>query len=298
MFGSIISATDPVAVVALLKELGASKKLSTMIEGESLFNDGTAMVCFLVFLDMATGVDKTAGDVIVDFLRLALGGCAVGLAGGFIVNFWLLYIFNNFVLETNLLIFSSYLLFYVAEYWHTSGILAIVVFGIYMALIGRLYISPESEHANHHVWGYIGFIAETLIFMFAGLIMGGIIREDNHIGLLVREDFGKASAAFVILVIIRYICVFLFYPCLSRMGYGLTISQAVLVSYGGLRGAVGLCLAMVVHSPTTKLPARVKAVVLLFTSFEALFTLIVCAPTTKFVVNYFGLADQTELQKS
>lgn len=185
MFGSIISATDPVAVVALLKELGASKKLSTMIEGESLFNDGTAMVCFLVFLDMATGIDKTAGDVIVDFLRLALGGCAVGLAGGLIVQTWLLYIFNDYVLETNLLIFSSYLLFYLAEYWKCSGILAIVVFGIYMALVGRLYISPESEHANHHVWGYIGFIAETLIFMFAGLTMGGIIREDNHVGLLV-----------------------------------------------------------------------------------------------------------------
>lgn len=61
MFGSIISATDPVAVVALLKQLGASKRLSTMIEGESLLNDGTAMVAFTVFLDIAKGIDRTGG---------------------------------------------------------------------------------------------------------------------------------------------------------------------------------------------------------------------------------------------
>jgi sodium/hydrogen exchanger 10/11 len=180
MFGSIISATDPVAVVALLKELGASKRLATMIEGESLFNDGTAMVCFLVFLDISVGLDKTAGDITVDFLRLALGGIACGIAGGIIVSTWLAYIFNEFVLETNLLVFSSYLLFYVAEYWKCSGILAIVAFGIFMSIVGRLNISVESEHANHHVWGYIGFMAEALIFMLAGLIMGAIIREDEH----------------------------------------------------------------------------------------------------------------------
>jgi NhaP-type Na+/H+ or K+/H+ antiporter len=179
MFGSIISATDPVAVVALLKELGASKRLSTLIEGESLFNDGTAMVCFLVFLDIAVGLDKTAGDVVVDFMRLAFGGAALGLACGLIIFFWMSYIYNNFVLEANLLIFSSYLLFFVAEALKTSGIIAIVVYGIFMSLYGRLNISASSEHANHHIWGYIGFIAETLIFLVAGLIMGAIIREDK-----------------------------------------------------------------------------------------------------------------------
>ena len=79
MFGSIISATDPVAVVALLKQLGASKRLSTMIEGESLLNDGTAMVAFTVFLDLAKGLDKTGGDIIKDFLILTLGGIGWGI---------------------------------------------------------------------------------------------------------------------------------------------------------------------------------------------------------------------------
>lgn len=111
-------------------------------------------------------------------------------------------------------------------------------------------------------------------------------------------------AAYLILIIIRFVCIGLFYPCLSRLGYGFTIKEAVLVSYGGLRGAVGLALAMVVHDDLglranikTKLPKntvaneeRVGAVVLLFTSIVALLTLIVNAPTTKCLVDYLGLA--------
>ena len=87
MFGSIISATDPVAVVSLLKQLGASKRLSTMIEGESLLNDGTAMVAFTVFLDIAAGLDKTGGDIAKDFLILTLGGIGWGVAFAYLVIF-------------------------------------------------------------------------------------------------------------------------------------------------------------------------------------------------------------------
>ena len=79
MFGSLISATDPVAVVSLLKELGASRTLSTMIEGESLINDGTAFVMFTVTFDLAKGADFHVGEVILDFCRLSLGGPLWGL---------------------------------------------------------------------------------------------------------------------------------------------------------------------------------------------------------------------------
>jgi NhaP-type Na+/H+ or K+/H+ antiporter len=85
MFGSIISATDPVAVVALLKELGASKRLSTIIEGESLFNDGTAFVLFLLFQGMVLGEEATPGKAIGDFFRLSFGGVALGIAAGVVI---------------------------------------------------------------------------------------------------------------------------------------------------------------------------------------------------------------------
>jgi NhaP-type Na+/H+ or K+/H+ antiporter len=86
MFGSIISATDPVAVVALLKELGASRRLATLIEGESLLNDGTAMVLFLIMKDFATGNPHTIGYILGAFVRLSFGGILLGVISGILMS--------------------------------------------------------------------------------------------------------------------------------------------------------------------------------------------------------------------
>ena len=185
MFGAIISATDPVAVVALLKELGASKKLATMIEGESLFNDGTAMVVFLIMMDFVEGNSLTFGEIVLKFCRLSLGGPLLGILFGFGVEFLLHRIHNHYVLEVNVTICAAYICWYVAEntVLHVSGILAIVFLGIWMSYSGKTKISAESEHALHHVWGYVGFGAETIIFMLAGMIVGRNIHlyEDEHL---------------------------------------------------------------------------------------------------------------------
>ena len=94
LFGAIISATDPVAVVSLLKELGVSKRIGTLIEGESLLNDGTALVLFLVLIKMVEGEDLTALDMIGQFCKMSLLGPLLGLAFGFIMAFILSRIHN------------------------------------------------------------------------------------------------------------------------------------------------------------------------------------------------------------
>jgi NhaP-type Na+/H+ or K+/H+ antiporter len=86
MFGSILSATDPVAVVALLKELGVNRKLSTLIEGESLLNDGTALVAFEVFRSISLGHSLGGDDIIVMFVRLSIGGPLLGLIFGMVMS--------------------------------------------------------------------------------------------------------------------------------------------------------------------------------------------------------------------
>ena len=186
MFGAIISATDPVAVVALLKELGASKKLATMIEGESLFNDGTAMVIFLIMLEMVEGKELSFGEMLGKFARLSFLGPLLGLCFGLLVEYILHKIHNNYVLETNLTIVAAYMCWFVAENTevHVSGILAIVALGLYMSYAGKTGFSSESFHAMHHVWGYVGFCAETMIFMLAGIIIGNY----SHIADEITED--------------------------------------------------------------------------------------------------------------
>lgn len=184
LFGSIVSATDPVAVVVLLKELGASRRLATLIEGESLLNDGTAMVVFLVLLDLVKGIELSVGDIVWRFVRLSVGGPILGLLGGIILSFVLSRTHNNFVLEVNATVVMAYLVFFIAEVTpvHVSGILALVTLGLYMTRSGRVMISAESEHSVHHVWGYIGFLAETVIFILTGLIFGErVVLESSSI---------------------------------------------------------------------------------------------------------------------
>lgn len=108
------------------------------------------------------------------FIRLSLGGILLGIAGGMFLSQILKRIHNDAVLEMNSTIFVSYLLFYIAESTplHVSGILAVVALGLYMTNTGKTWISSQSEHTIHNIWGYVGFVAETAIFIISGIIMG------------------------------------------------------------------------------------------------------------------------------
>jgi len=112
-----------------------------------------------------------------------------------------------------------------------------------MTNTGKTRISTESEHAVHHVWSYIGFVAETVIFILVGIIMGHRATNDSLIGF---SDYMKVFGTYACLHVIRFVSLILFWPFLRYIGYGLNFKQIVLCTYAGLRGAVGLCLALLV----------------------------------------------------
>jgi NhaP-type Na+/H+ or K+/H+ antiporter len=184
-------------------------------------------------------------DIILKFFRLSGGGVVLGLIGGMVMSWIIGRIKYNSVLEINATVSVSYLLFYVAESTslHVSGIIALVVMGLYMTNIGKTRISQGATHAIHHVWSYIGFVAETVIFIVSGIIMGQKAYDDNEIG---TEDYIKLCGIYVTLHFIRFFCILLFWPCLRKMGYGMSFKQVILCTYAGLRGAVGLSLALMV----------------------------------------------------
>ncbi len=141
-----MSATDPVAVVALLKELGASVRFNTLVEGESLLNDGTAMVFFMLFMDLAKGNASSAVGVLANFVRVSLGGPLLGLVIGAIMSFWIKKTIRDSVLSINITFVGAYLCFYLAEFTDikVSGILSIVTLGLYFSAVGKRRIYPES----------------------------------------------------------------------------------------------------------------------------------------------------------
>lgn len=287
MFGAVISATDPVAVVALLKDLGASKKLGTLIEGESLLNDGTAIVLFMVFFLGMTG-EAAGGSPIIEFFRVAVGGVLVGVVIGYVSITWLQKVFNDALVEISVIIGAAYLTFFVAEHFlHVSGVLALVSLGLMMAGIGRTRISPEVEHFMHEFWEVAGFIANTLLF----LIVGVVIAERSIFSL---KDFFILGIIYIGIHIVRAIVITILYPFMKRAGYGLPVKDAYVVWYGALRGAIGLALALIVAGVDDKyIPLEIRNQFLFYTAGIVTLTLLINATTIKFLVNRLGLTKLT-----
>lgn len=139
LFGALISATDPVAVVSLLKEVSSRKRLETLIEGESLLNDGTAIVLFTLFYSLLSLGGEPSFDALAisgSFLSVVLFGLIIGLAVGAIVLLWIGRLFNQPTIEITLTISAAYIAYFIAEnIFHVSGVVAVVALGLLLSLI-------------------------------------------------------------------------------------------------------------------------------------------------------------------
>ncbi len=281
LFGAVVSATDPVAVVALLKDLGASKKLGTLIEGESLLNDGTAIVIFMVLLGTITGTGSDTSPII-EFLRVALGGTLVGVFFGWLCIRWVKKVFNDMLIEITVIIAAAYLTFFVAEYFlHVSGVLGLVALGLVIGGVGKTRISPEVEHFLHEFWELAAFIANTLIFIIVGVVIAVDTQFTAHDVLVLFIIYFGVH-------IVRAIVIALLYPLMKRAGYGLPKKDAIVVWYGALRGAIGLALALMVAGETS-IDQEIRDDFLFLTAgLVTLFSLI-NATTMKYLVNGLGL---------
>ena len=167
VFGALVAATDPVAVVALFRSLGVPKRLQVLLEGESLFNDGTAIVIFnLMVVITITGTYDLLGSI-VDFIIVAGGGIAVGFILGVIISQAIRFI-DDSLIETTLttvLAFGSYL---VAEQFHVSGVLAVVAAGLVSGNIGPRGMSPTTRILVFNFWDYAAFLANSVVFLLIG----------------------------------------------------------------------------------------------------------------------------------
>ena len=245
LYGAIVSATDPVAVVALLKEIGAPATISALIEGESLMNDGTAIVLFNILKgSVPSGHYDVNFDTFKDFAWVAGVGPLVGLVFGVVGEWCLSKVFNDPLVEITITVCCAYLTFFVAEgFLEVSGVLALVVLGLWLSH-HRQAISPEVEHTLHEFWETTVFLTNTLIFMLVGLVA-----SSRQFDTITSTDIWYTLIAYLIITVVRGALLCLVYPlgpALQKMsGWTLTKKDTVLVWWGGLRGAVGLALTLV-----------------------------------------------------
>ncbi|MFP6854849.1 MAG: sodium:proton antiporter, partial [Opitutales bacterium] len=248
LFGAVVSATDPVAVVALLKELGASKKLGTLIEGESLLNDGTAIVAFVLLIGVVTGAETFIGTgdflwtATLGFGQIGVAGAFLGVLIGLVAIQWVKKVFNDPMIEITVVLVTSYAVFFICEhFFHVSGVLGLVALGIVMAASGAKRISPEVAHFMHEFWELAAFIANVIIFIVVGVVIAQKCNPEPM-------DYLILGLVYLSIHLVRAINMGIFYPLMKKTGYGLPKKDAVVVWWGALRGAIGLALALVVYS--------------------------------------------------
>ena len=236
LFGSLIAPTDPIAVMAILKTAGTPKSLSTKIAGESLFNDGVAVVVFLVLLGIATGTEQASFmSVSILFVQEAIGGAVFGFAVGYLV-FYLLKGVNNYqveVLLTLALVMGGYAL---AHTLHLSGPIAMVVAGLLIGNHGReMAMDGETRQHLDNFWELIDEILNAVLFVLIGLEV--IILSFKY------EYFLIALLVIPMLLGIRYVSVFAPVKLLQRFR-DFSPRVVEIMTWGGLRGGISIALAL------------------------------------------------------
>lgn len=281
LLGSILSATDPVAVIALFGQLGAPKRLTVLVEGESLFNDATAIVLSRIIIGVMAAGTLTSETFIVgavQFLAVFFGGLVVGWFLAVVAGSIMGELEGEEFLEITLTTILAYLSFYVAEHWlHLSGVMAVVAAGVVLGGWGKAKISPSIVGYLEHFWDYLAGVSNALIFLLVGLTV----------------DLGALVAAlpvlfWVILAMLasRALVIYTLVPLLGKLPGSDPIDrgyQAVMY-WGGLRGGIALAIAL-------SLPATVEHKQLFITvaTGAVLFTLLVQGLTIERVVRHFSL---------
>jgi CPA1 family monovalent cation:H+ antiporter len=271
--GALLSATDPVAVVALLRERGVSERLNLLLEGESLFNDATAIVLFGVFLAIATGADgpMTWTDAALHFSRVFFGGILAGGVIGFMMAA-VMKLLSDAVIRAVATVITAYLAFVIAEsLLHVSGVMAVLVAGL---VLGR---DREKESFVQQLWEFNAWIANALVFLLVGVTITMDMFTERWLAMLI----GIAGV-----IIARAIGIFSFVPLLSRTLPVEAIPRPyqVVMFWGGLRGAVTLALAL-------SLPITLDYwwTIQSIAFGVVLFTLFIQAPTTGPLIRHYHL---------
>ena len=261
LFGVLIAATDPVAVIAMFKDNNIAGRLRLLVESESLFNDGVAAVLFTLVLaavSTADGASIAPADVARTLLLTVAGGLGVGFAFAGATIF-VAGRTSDHLIESTLTTVAAYGSFLLAEHWHFSGVLATVAAGLLTGNLGILKGDEQNRMSSRgrefalDLWEFIAFIANSLVFLLIGLSIANV--SFSRLSVI-------AFAAIIALVLLgRALTVYPLCLLFARSRWAIPLRAQHVLWWGGLRGALGLALALVLPA---SLPYRGEIVVATF----------------------------------
>lgn len=283
VFAALMSATDPVSVLSIFKSIGVNNKLSTIIEGESLFNDGMAVVLFNIsafylakYLDIGA-LGAVYGSM--EFIKIAVGGVIIGGTLGYLFSI-LIKFYDDYPLEIIFSMLLFYGSFFIAEHFDISGVIAVVTAGLVFGNYGgKIGMSPTTKLNLNNFWDALALLANSLVFLMIGLEITRI-----HI------PYKWTTLLFVILIVLlaRSISVYGSLLFIRKV----PLSWKHILNWGGLRGSLSIALAL---SLPLSFPGR--ETILLFAFSVVLFSLLVQGLSIKKLITYLGLSVKSEALK-
>lgn len=284
LLGAILSATDPVAVVAVFKKMGAPKRLTILIEGESLFNDATAIVVSRLIIGVMLAGTLSWNTVfhgVSDIFILFVGGLFIGWLLGVMTGYCLAAVESDPYIEITLTTVLAYVSFLLAEeLFHVSGVMATVGAGLVMSSWGRMKVSPSVRNYLEHFWEYLAFIANALIFLLVGLKV-----ELSA----VWGSFDLLLWVMAAMLLARAVIIYGLIPLFNRLPATNPVDRPYqhVIFWSGLRGAIAL--ALVLSLPEFEYSDTFIALVM----GVVIFTLLVQGLSIKTLMQWLGLSQSS-----
>jgi CPA1 family monovalent cation:H+ antiporter len=263
LIGASLSATDPVSVTALFRELGVGKRLTTLMEGESLFNDGMAVVAFEFLVAFSLGTTNLAlQPILIQFIAVV----GIGLGTGGLIGFGISYLTQRFdlpLVEQSLTLIAAYGTYLIVEDLGGSGVIGVVTTGLILGNFGsRIGMNPRTRIIVSDFWEFLAFFVNSIVF----LLIGDQIRF-----AILGENLGAIAVTIAGVMLTRAIAIYGLGSLSNRLAQSeIPVPDRTVLWWGGLRGAVSIALAL---SVPESLPGREVVIATVFGT--VLFTLLV-----------------------
>ncbi len=285
LVGASLSATDPVSVVALFRELGASKRLTILMEGESLFNDGVAVVAFLLLVNIPLGNGEFGISIItIRFLTFV----GIGLGIGSLIGFGISYLTQRFdlpLVEQSLTLVSAYGTYLITEELGGSGVIGVVTVGIILGNFGsRIGMNPRTRLLVSEFWDFLAFFVNSIVFLLIG-------DQINFASL--QKNFDLIIVAIAAVLVTRAIVIFGLGNISNLFSQTkINFREQTVLWWGGLRGSVSIAVAL---SVPVMLSGRQEIIDTVFG--VVLFTLLVQGLSTKWLLSTLNLIGDQPLRQ-
>ncbi len=286
LLGAIVATTDPVAVVGIFRDIGAPARLGRLVEGESLLNDAAAITLFAAFLAiLVAGETPGFADAALSFLWTLCGGALVGHLAARAAAWLIGRLPEQRSAAVSISFALAYLVFIACEQLlGVSGVIAVVVAGMTLSLLGPSRASPDGWSYLTGIWDQIAFWASSLVFVLAAILVPRLLASLSLFDLFLILVVAAAVLA------ARAVILFALLPLLSRLRLSppVSIPYRVVILWGGLRGAVTLALALAV-TENDIVPDDIQRFVAILATGFVLFTLLIQGTTMRWVISSLGL---------